>query len=68
MRLRASMCAVKPDRIDGNTYIEMSGVRLLPGPQPERSRNAANAAGTQPERSRINGNTALLFTSICICV
>ena len=47
MRLRASMCAApQPDRIDGNTSIEMSGVRLLPGPQ--------------PERSRINGNTALV--------
>ena len=48
MRLRASMCAApQPDRIDGNTSIEMSGVRLLPGPQPERSRNAAVLMETQ---------------------
>ena len=48
MRLRASMCAApQPDRIDGNTPIEMSGVRLLPGPQPERSRNAAVLMETQ---------------------
>ena len=48
MRLRASMCAApQPDRIDGNTSIEMSGVRLLPGPQLERSRNAAVLMETQ---------------------
>ena len=47
-KTRASMCAApQPDRIDGNTSIEMSGVRLLLGPQPERSRNAAVLMETQ---------------------